>query len=181
MLLICDLRICDVALLKISLFFWKIKVLCQSISQESGITQYPVTVLPEWPIFVLRWPYWLHLSWYCDVDQYMLSILYIAIRGVPAQYTGLKGIIWYWNASDIPPNKHKTFVHHLYYVGPTSSTLIQHFTNVIQMFCVDFLGGWQTSRGCQVMQHIWIDPLCILFFNHFFTRTRIKNGEFSIS
>ena len=34
------------------------------------------------------------------------------------------------------PSKHKTFVWHLYNVGPTSSTLVQHCTNVIQMFCV---------------------------------------------
>ena len=30
----------------------------------------------------------------------------------------------------------KTFVSHLYSAGPTSSTLAQHCTNVIQMFCV---------------------------------------------
>ena len=33
------------------------------------------------------------------------------------------------------PSKHKTFVYHLYNVGPTSSTLDQHCTNAIQMFC----------------------------------------------
>ena len=33
-------------------------------------------------------------------------------------------------------SKHKTFVYHLYNVGPTSSTLVQHCTNVIQMFRV---------------------------------------------
>ena len=34
------------------------------------------------------------------------------------------------------PRKHKTFVSHLYNVGPTSETLGRHCTNVIQMFCV---------------------------------------------
>ena len=34
------------------------------------------------------------------------------------------------------PIKHKTFVYHLYNVGPTSSTLVRHCTNVIQMLCV---------------------------------------------
>ena len=29
---------------------------------------------------------------------------------------------------------------HLYNVGPTSSTLVQHYTNVIQMFCVHWGG-----------------------------------------
>ena len=33
------------------------------------------------------------------------------------------------------PSKHKTFVQHLYNIGPTSSTLVQLCTNVIQMFC----------------------------------------------
>ena len=33
-------------------------------------------------------------------------------------------------------SKHRTFVWHLYNAGPTSSTLVQHCTNVIQMFCV---------------------------------------------
>ena len=32
------------------------------------------------------------------------------------------------------PSKHKTFVLHLYNVGPTSSTLNQLCTNVVQMF-----------------------------------------------
>ena len=31
--------------------------------------------------------------------------------------------------------KHKSFVWHLYNVGPTSLTLVRHCTNVIQMFC----------------------------------------------
>ena len=34
------------------------------------------------------------------------------------------------------PSKHKTFVQHLRNVGPTSSTLARHCTNVIQIFCV---------------------------------------------
>ena len=38
--------------------------------------------------------------------------------------------------SHCDPSKHKTFVQHLYNVGPTSSTLVQHCAIVIQMFCV---------------------------------------------
>ena len=34
------------------------------------------------------------------------------------------------------PSKRKTFVYQLYNVGTTSSTLVQHCTNVIQIFCV---------------------------------------------
>ena len=34
------------------------------------------------------------------------------------------------------PSKHKTFVYHLYNVGQTSPTLVQHCTNVIQIICV---------------------------------------------
>ena len=34
------------------------------------------------------------------------------------------------------PSKHNTFLRHLYNVGPTSSTLVQHCPNVIQMFSV---------------------------------------------
>ena len=33
-------------------------------------------------------------------------------------------------------SKHKTFVLHLYNVGPTSKTLCRRCTNVMQMFCV---------------------------------------------
>ena len=36
----------------------------------------------------------------------------------------------------IQPSMHKTFVWHLYNVGPTSKTLGRRCTNVIQMFCV---------------------------------------------
>ena len=35
-------------------------------------------------------------------------------------------------------SKHKTFVQHLYNVGPSSSTLVQHCTNVVQMLCVNW-------------------------------------------
>ena len=37
---------------------------------------------------------------------------------------------------DTVPSKHKTFVQHLYNVGPTSSTLDQQCIKVIQFFCV---------------------------------------------
>ena len=38
------------------------------------------------------------------------------------------------------PSKHKTFVEHLYNVGPTSKTLGRRCTNVIQMFYVYWVG-----------------------------------------
>ena len=39
------------------------------------------------------------------------------------------------------PGKYKTFVQHLYNAAPTSSTLVQHCINVIQMFCVRWAAG----------------------------------------
>ena len=39
------------------------------------------------------------------------------------------------------PAKTKHFVQHLYNVGPTSSTLVQHCTNVIQMICLYWVYG----------------------------------------
>ena len=43
-----------------------------------------------------------------------------------------------WKVGIEEPSKNKTFLWHLYNVGPTSSTLVQHCINVIQMFCVDW-------------------------------------------
>ena len=40
------------------------------------------------------------------------------------------------------PSKHETFVKHLYNFGPTSETLGQHCTNVIQMVCVCWDRMW---------------------------------------
>ena len=48
----------------------------------------------------------------------------------------LKG---YSNVRNGLPRKHKTFVSHLYKVGPTSKTLGRRCTNGIQMFCVSWL------------------------------------------
>ena len=42
----------------------------------------------------------------------------------------------YTQILDIITQQHKTFLQHLYNVGPTSSTLVQHCTNAIKMFCV---------------------------------------------
>ena len=42
--------------------------------------------------------------------------------------------------SCVQPSKHKTFVYHLYNVGPTSKPLGRHCTNGIQMFCVCWSG-----------------------------------------
>ena len=53
------------------------------------------------------------------------------------------------------PNKSKTFVYHLYNVGPTSKTLGRRCINVIQMFCVYWVAYivlcWFMSRLC------WLD------------------------
>ena len=40
------------------------------------------------------------------------------------------------------PRKHKTFVQHLYNVGPSSKTLDRRCINVVQMFCVCWVWGW---------------------------------------
>ena len=56
------------------------------------------------------------------------------------------------------PSKHKTFVYHLYNVGPTSKTLGRRCTNVIQLFCA----YWDTIAH--------INPLTgkiVWFFLHF--------------
>ena len=46
-------------------------------------------------------------------------------------------LVFFWGGgAQSPPSKHKTFVWHLYNIGPTSKTLDRHCTNVIQMFCV---------------------------------------------
>ena len=38
------------------------------------------------------------------------------------------------------PSKHKTFVKHLYNADPTSMAMVKHRINVIQMFCVYWVG-----------------------------------------
>ena len=54
---------------------------------------------------------------------------------------------------DVFPIKHETFVKHLHSVGPTSSTLVQHCTHVMQMFCVyrvtDCVCRYYTSEGTE--------------------------------
>ena len=56
-----------------------------------------------------------------------------------------------WNS--LYPRKHKTFPWHLYNVGPTSSTLVPHCTNVIPLFCV-----------------CWGDVFCCIFHTDLSTR-----------
>ena len=60
-------------------------------------------------------------------------------------------------------SKHKAFVYHLCTVGPTSSTLVQHCTNVIQMFCVYWaisLPSWSCSFSRQA-KACWAEYWCI--------------------
>ena len=47
-----------------------------------------------------------------------------------------------WGGS-LQPNKHKIFVKHFYNVRPTSSTLVKHCMNAIQIFCV----FWEARKG----------------------------------
>ena len=55
------------------------------------------------------------------------------------------------------PSKHKTFVHHLTNVGPTSSTVDQHCTNVIQMFCVCWGGySWELRTKVRILVQVTI-------------------------
>ena len=49
----------------------------------------------------------------------------------------------------VVPSRSKTFVYHLYNVGPASKTLGRRCTNVMQMFCV-----------------CWVMPLFLLYFIH---------------
>ena len=49
------------------------------------------------------------------------------------------------------PSKHKTFVWHLYNVGPTSKTLGRRCINVIQMFCV----SWEPSKHKTFAWHLY--------------------------
>ena len=78
-----------------------------------------------------------------------LGGLFIAARCVcditkRCAYAGAISNRQIWHLPDrCLPSKHKTFVYHLYNVGPTSSTLVQHCINVIQMFCVCWL--WDLS------------------------------------
>ena len=51
-------------------------------------------------------------------------------------YTNVLCLLLGIPSRDTVPSKHKTFVQHLYNVGPTSSTLDQQCINVIQFFCV---------------------------------------------
>ena len=75
------------------------------------------------------------------------------------------GVLYLCTGVEIPvdPRKYKTFVWHLYNVGPTSSTLVQHCTNVIKCFV---LTGTRLYRywplSCHnagpeslVLTHIW--------------------------
>ena len=58
-------------------------------------------------------------------------------------------------------SKHKTFVYHLYNVGPTSKTLIQHCTNGIQMFCV-----WMNEWMNEILYSACIQPAAVQSAEH---------------
>ena len=84
------------------------------------------------------------------------------------------------------PSKHKTFVSHLYNVGPTSAKLIHYCINGIQMFCVcwdclsvawrsriaEYDEAFMTSRrlenplragpGQETVDQRWTNVVCIL-------------------
>ena len=52
------------------------------------------------------------------------------------------------------PSKHKTFVKHLYNVGPASETLGRRYINVIQMFCVCWVVGPGIDTKLQVGENL---------------------------
>ena len=58
---------------------------------------------------------------------------------------------------DYSSSKHKSFVQHLYNVVPTSSTLTQHCTNIVQMFCVYWGGG-----GGVVLSGLMVDCIFLV-------------------
>ena len=61
--------------------------------------------------------------------------------------------VW-WMVNDYCPSKLKTFVWHLYNVGPTSLTLDRHCTNAIQMFCVCW-GGAVNNLQLRTPKRMW--------------------------
>ena len=70
------------------------------------------------------------------------------------------------------PANTKHFVSHLYNVGPTSSTLVQHCTNVKQMFCVCWEAEYKYRHNtipqavCLIILHdkchFWYCSYCLL-------------------
>ena len=67
-------------------------------------------------------------------------------------------IVGTWSYNYNIPNKHKTFVYHLYNIGPTSSTLVQRCINAIQMFCVCWVKF--------TFKKNWDDQECIILCRH---------------
>ena len=58
------------------------------------------------------------------------------------------------------PSTHKTFVQHLYNVGPTSSTLVQHCTNAIQIFVfAGYLRSWRVTHVLACEINHFVEPL----------------------
>ena len=63
----------------------------------------------------------------------------------------MRTLAQHWNIIR-QPSKHKAFLSHLYNVGPTSSTLVQHCINVIKMFCV-YWEGYHINLVAMVCHH----------------------------
>ena len=102
---------------------WPIAAVCQAPAASCQTTC--VVKIKSWSI--LNPPWWI-FSWtilqffFCTAEQ----------KAVAAYLENIKQL----------PRKYKTFVWHLYNVGPASKTLDRRCINVIQMFCVCRVTGF---------------------------------------
>ena len=77
-----------------------------------------------------------------DMESLSYPKMYLFVNTArPLKYPSLRLLIQYssgknWQCFLVDSSKYKTFVQHLYNVGPTSSTLGRRCINVVQMFCV---------------------------------------------
>ena len=71
------------------------------------------------------------------------------------------------------PSKHKTFVLHLYEVGPTFSTLVQQCKNVIQKFCVSWVGIQLNAAA-----HSTLNNTLVTLNNTLVPRATLRDSDF---
>ena len=82
----------------------------------------------------------------------------------------------------IYPSKHKTFLYHLYNVGPTSSTLVRHCINVIQKFCAswDFYNFNTSEIESMTLDHSAEDRILVRDTSLVFTGTSSEVGGIAV-
>ena len=106
----------------------KIRIYATPAVKGSSLSPPAVSVEKLWLKMVMGWVVVArhNLKWV------KIKLYNVAVQGLTSAKTKLAFLAIYRSI----PSKHKTFVQHLYNVGPTSSTLVQHCINVAQMFCV---------------------------------------------